>query len=478
MMIKPTAHKSNPSQPMKAVKNGIAYVTGGQDWEKNDRKAKPIELIGQADDFLMKISNGPHRGKYTHFVVAFPEKELSQKFVKDRVEEFIDALMPGLDTARVPVYANLHRDKDSNQHVHLFVGGVDLATGKRFNAYYHKHDFHRVDSFQNYTNAKFGMEDPKDPAKRRLIEATNKKWPGVKEIAQQLNDHMEDQIENGVIRSRADIIKEIERLGLEVNHDAKQRKSRISIKNPNNTAENARPIALRGEVFKADFDFNVESLREKKQQESNEFKAQAPERMAEAQKKYEELYQTRLEFNQSRYKIRLSKYANRAKATTGLSTGSILNASKKDDGKADADFIDNTLKNFRVSSMYANPDTRWRVPLEARQQIEKNKNKENTNEERTTDNRDIQAVIESVNDFARQVDNQNQRIDRSIEQQRGDARSYIRKTRQRLEQNGSSGKGYTGISKQLREVEQCYDEYIKMMANKASRKRKEQGLGY
>ncbi|GHB12939.1 relaxase/mobilization nuclease domain-containing protein [Salinicola rhizosphaerae] len=465
MIIKFTPHKSNPTNPMKAIKGGVRYVQDEKDWQHNERSEKPEELIGNGDDFLKKISNaGKHSGKYTHAIISFTERQLSKDFVRDRVNEVIDGLMPGLDTARVPVYANMHRDKENTLHVHLFVAGVDLPTGNRFNAYFVGKDFRRIDCLQNMINAKHGLSDPKDPAFRRLIDTDRKKWPIGQKLVTEIDEHIKDQIVNGKIKSKQDVINELKEIGLEVNRVTAKR---ISIKNPaRKSEENARPIALKGPVFEDGFDFEsaLHELRKSKEEQSAEFKATAEQRYLENKKLYDELYTARIETNDKRYRIKPKRLRKGRSLYVGSGIVPRLGGYDGIRERATADHFDTTLRNLDVRSMFRNPATRWRVPMQARKFLENNEKKEQLNGTGKANNQDVQDISKSVDRITGQVDEQNERIDKCISRQRGSDGCRFEQARQRLTADSSTGERYEGISEQLSQVDQFIADYQEMMA--------------
>ena len=92
------------------------------------------------------------------------------------MDEFEQALLPGLDADQYAVLWVEHRDKDRLE-LNFVVPNVELLSGKRLQPYFHGADGHRINAWRTAINGDLGLHDPDDPINRQAV-TTAKDLPG------------------------------------------------------------------------------------------------------------------------------------------------------------------------------------------------------------------------------------------------------------------------------------------------------------
>ena len=115
-------------------------------------------------------SNGE---KYFHITLAFKEDHIEPKILENISQEFRDFYFNAFSDNEIMYYSEAHlpriksyKDKDNNlierkPHLHIVVPKINLQTGNIVD-YKEADNIIYLDAFQEYINAKYGLESPKD----------------------------------------------------------------------------------------------------------------------------------------------------------------------------------------------------------------------------------------------------------------------------------------------------------------------------
>lgn len=156
-----------------------------------------------------------------------------------------------------------HRDKERLE-LNFVIPKIDLQTKRALNPYYHATDLSRIASWQDIKNIEHNFENPKDPNKEQTIQG-NKKQVEIYKDYEKLDNFLQQEVKNGTLQSRAEIIKLLQDNGVEV---TRQGKDYLGIKLPDNT----KAKRFKGGIYSDEFR-SIESLRaignEQKEREEN-----------------------------------------------------------------------------------------------------------------------------------------------------------------------------------------------------------------
>ena len=278
----------------KAASKATGYLLGTHDHKGTEREVAPVLMSGNVESWSQIVSEGNHPGRYTSGSLNFAENGVDDETLEKVMEEFEEALLPGLDPDQYSMLWIKHEDKNRTE-LHFLVAGEELRTGKRLNTYYHKADMPRIDAWKTAINAEYGFSDPNAPEHKRAFGISKNMPKGKEQIVLKLNEHMTEQVEKGHIQSRKDVIEEIEALGLEV---ARETKKSISIANP----DGGQNIRLKGGIYERDFkasDYTSDRVREAQ----SSYHATREERAKKARERYKAMYQRRESINKQRYQV-------------------------------------------------------------------------------------------------------------------------------------------------------------------------------
>lgn len=210
------------------VQEGTARLLRGDKW-------LTLSLIN-AIEFKHKVTFGS---------LNFTEKNLPDNIKTDIMDRFEKMLLAGLE--RDKNYNILwveHTDKE-NLELNFVIPRIELQSLKALTPYYHKADLSRVDTFKEIINLEYDLSDPNDPARGSRISGSRKKKELFKSI-QELDEIVQEQVLNGRLNSRDEIIAYLRENGVEV---PKVSQEYISIKLPE-AKSNKR---LKGAVYNERF---------------------------------------------------------------------------------------------------------------------------------------------------------------------------------------------------------------------------------
>lgn len=250
----------------------VDYLLG----RRRDR-LKARLLRGHDLETIELINSLDFKKKYTSGCLSFEEDDISESLKYQLMDDFEEALFPGLDKNQYSVLWVEHKDK-GRLELNFVIPNVELTTGKRLQPYYVGADFHRIDAWKDITNIKYGFSDPKDPARRQSTSFSKDLPLDKKEAVILINSAVEEAVLSGVIRNRKDVVRYLSESGLEV---ARETRKSISLRDP----DGGRNIRLKGAIYERDFEFSRELAAEIKGR-SREYKVRNAERFSRAQKRY------------------------------------------------------------------------------------------------------------------------------------------------------------------------------------------------
>ena len=213
----------------------------------NDRVQEDTARLLRGDKWLtLSLINAiEFKHKVTFGSLNFTEKNLPDKIKTEIMDRFEKMLLAGLE--RDKNYNILwveHTDKE-NLELNFVIPRIELQSLKALTPYYHKADLSRVDTFKEIINLEYDLSDPNDPARGSRISGSRKKKELFKSI-QELDEIVQEQVLNGHLNSRDEVIAYLRENGVEV---PKVSQEYISVKLPE-AKSNKR---LKGAVYNERF---------------------------------------------------------------------------------------------------------------------------------------------------------------------------------------------------------------------------------
>lgn len=240
-------------------KGPLDYLLG----KDRDRDYAKV-LQGDVSEVSGLIDTSPFAKKYTSGCLSFYEHDLSDQDKQQIMQNFEQALFPGMDQRQYRVLWIEHQDKKNEEtgkrrlELNFLIPNIEILTGKRLQPYFDRADRSRVDLFKKITNYEYQLHDADDPLYQQDIKHAKNLPKAVNEIKETLNILATKAVENGLITDRQSMKTWLLDLGLEISRETKKS---LSIKNPNNDDPNARPIKLKGAIYEQDFRLIEESER-------------------------------------------------------------------------------------------------------------------------------------------------------------------------------------------------------------------------
>ncbi len=138
-------------------------------------KGKPREgakvLYGDPNLTEQLINTTPFKQKYKAGVLSFTEgaEGFTDKQKKDIMQRFEDTLFTGLAPDQYDILWVEHTDKGGRLELNFVIPCQELRSGKRLQPFYAAADLVRVNAFKNIINQEYGLTDPNEPERKRLI---------------------------------------------------------------------------------------------------------------------------------------------------------------------------------------------------------------------------------------------------------------------------------------------------------------------
>ena len=265
----------------------VDYLLG-----KGRQREQATVLRGDPDRVCELIDSCDFSRSYTSGVLSFQEPDISDSEKSRLMDEWEQTLMTGLDRDQYSCLWVEHRDK-GRLELNFVIPNIELQSGKRLQPYFDRADRPRVNAWQTLTNDRLGLRDPNDPLNRRPLTQASDLPRDKQQAAEKITAGLMNLMQQGVIRSREDVVKQLESYGLTV---ARETKSSISIADP----DGGRNIRLKGMIYERDFKFG-EGLRGEIEAAGAGYRAEREARVREAGNVYQRGLEIKLAEHQQRY---------------------------------------------------------------------------------------------------------------------------------------------------------------------------------
>jgi len=269
----------------------IDYLLG----EDRDRFGA-ILLSGDPELTQRLADNLDFQNRYTVGVLSFEEANLEEQQKQEIMQSFEETLLAGLDRDQYDITWIEHTDK-GRLELNFVIPNVELSTGKRLQPYFDQADRPLVENWKQVTNFNYGLSDPHAPDKAQAIKTLNSQNlpENIKEIKQQIGTAIAEQISNGNIQNRQDVISTLENAGFEI---TRQTERSISIKNP----DGKRNIRLEGVIYEnRQFD---KQFAEEHSRAGQDYQRTSRERYETALGKLHSLVESKQRGNQKRFEVK------------------------------------------------------------------------------------------------------------------------------------------------------------------------------
>ena len=265
----------------------VDYLLG-----KDRQRDQATVLRGDPDRVCELIDSCDFARSYTSGVLSFQEPDIADSEKSRLMDEWEQTLMTGLDRDQYNCLWVEHRDK-GRLELNFVIPNIELQSGKRLQPYFDRADRPRVNAWQTLTNDRLGLRDPNDPLNRRPMTQASDLPRDKQQAAEKITAGLMNLMQQGEIRSRQDVVKQLESYGLTV---ARETKNSISIADP----DGGKNIRLKGMIYERDFKFG-EGLRGEIEAAGAGYRAEREARVREAGNVYLRGLEIKLAEHQHRY---------------------------------------------------------------------------------------------------------------------------------------------------------------------------------
>jgi len=265
----------------------VDYLLG-----KDRQREQASVLRGDPDRVCELIDSCDFARSYTSGVLSFQEPDIADSEKSRLMDEWEQTLMTGLDRDQYNCLWVEHRDK-GRLELNFVIPNIELQSGKRLQPYFDPADRTRVNAWQTLTNDRLGLRDPNDPLNRRPMTQASDLPRDKQQAAEKITAGLMNLMQQGEVRSRQDVVKQLESYGLSV---ARETKNSISIADP----DGGKNIRLKGMIYERDFKFG-EGLRGEIEAAGAGYRAEREARVREAGNVYQRGLEIKLAEHQQRY---------------------------------------------------------------------------------------------------------------------------------------------------------------------------------
>jgi hypothetical protein len=273
---------------------GLArYITQERDHAGESRPGIEV-LRGDPALTALVAESLDFRQTHKHAVIAWaPNDQPTPAQIEAVLDDFERVAWAGLEQDRYTWSAVLHRENGGGVHVHIIAANVDLETGKALNIAPPgwKSWTKTVRDYHNELNNWSSPDTDAHPENARLLQPGN--LVHADNPKQIITDFLTEQVAQGEIKDRADIVAVLEKTGFEI---TRQGKNYISVR----AEPGAKPIRLKGALY--DKNFGVEQLGalENRAAESKN-RDRNGARIAELRSRLSSVAEKRAEYHQRRF---------------------------------------------------------------------------------------------------------------------------------------------------------------------------------
>ena len=273
----------------------IDYLLG------KDRDRPGAVLLSGDPELTQRLAdNLDFQNRYTVGVLSFEESNLEEHQKEAIMQSFEETLLAGLERDQYDITWIEHTDK-GRLELNFVIPNVELSTGKRLQPYFDQADRPLVENWKQVINFEYGLTDPHAPEKAQAIKTLNSQNlpQSVKEIKEQIGTAIAEQISNGNIQNRQDVVATLKGAGFEI---ARETDRSISIKNP----DGKRNIRLEGVIYEnRQFD---KQFAEEHRRAGQDYQRTSRERYDTALGKLQRLTESKQQGNRETFKVKPSNH--------------------------------------------------------------------------------------------------------------------------------------------------------------------------
>ena len=273
----------------------IDYLLG------KDRDRPGAVLLSGDPELTQRLAdNLDFQNRYTVGVLSFEEPNLEEHQKEAIMQSFEETLLAGLERDQYDITWIEHTDK-GRLELNFVIPNVELSTGKRLQPYFDQADRPLVENWKQVINFEHGLTDPHAPVKAQAIKTLNSQNlpSSVKEIKEQIGTAIAEQISNGNIQNRQDVVETLKGAGFEI---ARETDRSISIKNP----DGKRNIRLEGVIYEnRQFD---KQFAEEHRRAGQDYQRTSRERYETALGKLQRLAESKQQGNRETFKVKPSNH--------------------------------------------------------------------------------------------------------------------------------------------------------------------------
>lgn len=295
----------------KFTKHGKASARGGACAKAIDYLLGELDHKGEKRPDIQVLRGDPYgvaavsdtldfSRTYTSAVISWaPEEAPTDAEMSAVLDDWEKLAFSGLEPDRYAFTAVMHGEEGGGGHIHIIAARVDLVTGKSLNIAPPGHQKY-FDAFRDKWNHEKGWARPDDPLRKRILQPDFEAYrtkPNTTKLKTELTECFDAAIEQGLIKTGADLRQYITEMGCEITRSGKDY---LSLK----PYEGAKAIRLKGEIYgeswerEITFDRQVQaktSLRDGRGGTVDEARADA------AQRDFDAACERRAKYNEKRY---------------------------------------------------------------------------------------------------------------------------------------------------------------------------------
>jgi hypothetical protein len=253
-------------------------------------------LVGDPEITKQLIRENTNKLKYRSGIIAFEGKKPSQHIINDVINKFKESTFAGLDEDQYNLLMVEHTDTD-NYHIHFVIPRLELTTKKAFNPHYYKEDQTRLLKLQTYLNSKHNLSNPFEAERRTSLKQIDTKCKR-DEVKQQIHQVVMENIKNGQIQNRDELIQFLEDADIKV---SRKGKDYITVE------LESEKHRLKGEFYGKDFT-DIDKVAEAIAKAEREYRAVTPEQLRELEQELDRLIQHKAESVGQKYPKKEQNY--------------------------------------------------------------------------------------------------------------------------------------------------------------------------
>ena len=301
---------------VKFLRRGTGSCASTFDYLLGRKRDRELATVLKGDPTLtqMLAESLEFKHKYTVGVLSFQEANLDDDIKKAVIADFEKALLCGLEADQYNICWVEHRDK-GRLELNFVIPRIELGTGLAMNPYFDSVDKKRMTAFCDLTNAVYDLHDPKDPKNRQLLTTPSNLPKEKKELREAITAHLMQAVENGNVKDRLSVLKELENLGLTI---ARITPSAISIKDP----DGGKNIRLKGELYGEHFRFD-EKYSKENERASRAYRENREQRIRDAKRELDKQSERKRAYNAKRFKYEQERDARDFGQSPNISTNRV-----------------------------------------------------------------------------------------------------------------------------------------------------------